>query len=146
MTYSEKVTGHGGGPRLLTGQGEWLHERGTSEGNHDLETGPTLVQLCLGHSSCPTKAQGGQGSWKEGYSLCGPWPHCAQGILSRWHLGTCLYHMEGHLIPLFGTINIHGKADIWGHCMWVHVLVWASTRLPIAHLHCTDCHVWRVTT
>ena len=41
----------------------------------------------------------------------------------------CLDGVQGHVcttqestIPPFGTINIHHKTDIQGHCMWVHLL------------------------
>ena len=38
----------------------------------------------------------GWGCCKGGLSLHSPWPYCTQGILSGWHPGTHMYHMEGH--------------------------------------------------
>ena len=47
-------------------------------------------------------------------------------------------------ITPFGTVNVHGKTNIQGHCMQVHVLCRASMGPKAACLHCASCHMWGV--
>ena len=129
-------------------QGNWQghgndYERGTSKGNHDLEIGPLWCSY-VWVAPVALQRHRGLGVLKGGYSLCSPQPYCAQGILSRWHPGTCPYDMEGH----HPSIQDH-KYSWQDRCLRVLYVGpfagWTSTRLPIAPLHCTDCHMWRVT-
>ena len=93
---------------------------------------PTLVQLCLGHSSCPTNVQGDGSSAEMAPPSSAPNPTTSK----EFHLD----NIQGHVcttwrvtIPPFGTINIHSKTDIQGHGMQVHVLTEPSwgPQLPI---------------
>ena len=70
------------------------------------------------------------------------------------HKEFCLDDVQRHvwttqriMIPLFGTVNIHGKIDGWGHCMWVHVLAEPvrGPQLPASVLLATkywEVHQW----
>ena len=49
--------------------------------------------------------------------------------------------IQGHVhttwrvtIPLFGTLNVHGKTDVWGHCMWFHGLTELAWGPSYPHL------------
>ena len=85
--------------------------------------------LYLGHSSCPTKANGGWGL--KGWLLpLQPRPYWTQGILSRWHPGTCPYHMEVHHSSVWD--HKHSQQDRHLRTLYVGPCAgWASTRLPM---------------
>ena len=119
MTYSEKVAVMVGSKIIdraieMVTRGELSRATMTWRPAHFGAVISGLLQL-------PHKCVGGQGFYKWGNSLCSPKPYCTK----EFHLD----NVQGHIhttrrvtIPLFGTINIHGKTDIWGLCMQVHVL------------------------
>ena len=83
------------------------------------------MQLCLGHTNCPTQTQRETGKWGR-VSL----PQSSDPTASREF---CLDDVQEPVhttqrvtIPLVGTISIHGNTGVWGDCMQVHLLAEAA--------------------
>ena len=98
---------------------------------------------CLGHSNCPTMVQGD--AMKGVTPSAAPNPTVPKEFNLDDIQGQRLYHTEGHHSSLWDL------QYSWQHrCLRVLYVgpctCWASMRPPAAYLHCTDCHIWRVTT
>ena len=111
------------------------HKRGTSEGNHGLETGPLWWSYVWVTPTAPQRCRGDGGAAKG----TNPFAGLNSTVLKEF----CLDGIQGHIhttwrvtIPPFGTLNICSKTDIWGHSMWVYMLAkpaWGTQlSIPIA--------------
>ena len=111
MTYAEKVLVIVRSKIIDRAMG-MITKGELAKATHDLETGgPTLVQSCLGQLQLPHKCARGQAFYGA------KTPTTAPDLTVPKEF--CLDNVQGHVcttwrvtIPLFGTVNIHGKTEI----------------------------------
>ena len=130
MTYSEKVPVMVGSKIIDRAMG-MITKGELEEGNCDLETGPLWCIYVWVTPASPQMCRGDRGAVKGATPSTAPNPTAPKEF--------CLDDVQGHIhtterdtIPQFGTINIHSKTDVHGHCMQVHVLAKPAQgpRLP----------------
>ena len=138
----QEGTGHGGVQDYRQGEGN-DHERGTSKGNHELETGLLWCSYVQVTPAALQKCNGGWGCYEGGCTLCNSWPYCSKGILSGWCPLACPYHAEGHHSPVWD------HQHTWQHrCLRVlHAgphAHWVSMGPQAAHFCSPNCFIWGV--